>query len=67
LMTAKVADFGMARVLQGDSQEGQTAATVGPIRSMATEALKFKQYSEKSDVWAFGVCCVREDPVYWFG
>jgi serine/threonine protein kinase len=30
---------------------------IGPLRWMAPEALEKKKYSEKSDVWSFGVTC----------
>ncbi|PRP84500.1 LRR receptor-like serine/threonine-protein kinase GSO1-like [Planoprotostelium fungivorum] len=53
---AKVADFGLSR--EQDESEGPaqvTATSVGPVRWMAPEAIKLRQYSTKSDVWSFGV------------
>jgi predicted Ser/Thr protein kinase len=49
----KVADFGMARVSTGLTN--QTKTDVGPLKWMAPEQLATLQYSEKSDVWSFGV------------
>jgi serine/threonine protein kinase len=58
-LTAKVADFGYARVVDDESGSGQTNANVGPVRWMAPESLLARQYSEKSDVWAYG-CVLLE-------
>jgi len=54
LGTAKISDFGMARVLDGE-KGGQTASNIGPIRWMSPESIRYKQYSTKSDVWSFGI------------
>lgn len=52
----KVSDFGMSRVVSDEnSREGQTNSTVGPIKWMSPESLRDRTYSEKSDVWSFGV------------
>lgn len=48
----KVADFGFARVV-GDDNQGQTSATVGPVRWMSPESIRDRVYSEKSDVWSY--------------
>ena len=34
--------------------KGYTSSTMGPIKSMAPEALRYHQYSEASDVFSFG-------------
>lgn len=52
--TPKISDFGMSRVLGDTSKEGVTQAQIGPIKWMSPEAIK-QTYSEKSDVWAWGV------------
>jgi serine/threonine protein kinase len=52
--TAKVADFGMARVVDGDDDQ-ETAKTIGPIKWMAPEQIVRRSYSTASDVFAFGV------------
>ena len=50
----RVGDFGYARLLSTEEAVGQTAASVGPVKWMAPESMR-KQYSARSDVWAFGV------------
>jgi serine/threonine protein kinase len=51
----KLNDFGMSRLLADQRDVGQTKATTGPLRWMSPESLREKSYSEKSDVWMFGV------------
>jgi serine/threonine protein kinase len=51
----KISDFGMSRMVGQDKQTGQTNSTVGPIKWMPPESLSERIYSEKSDVWAYGV------------
>jgi len=51
---AKISDFGLSRMLAG-SNWGTTVSNVGPVRWMSPESLKDRKYSEKSDVWSFGV------------
>ncbi len=51
----KISDFGMSRKLKEVSQVGKTAASIGPLRWMAPEALGEQLYSTKSDVWSFGM------------
>lgn len=66
-MDAVVSDFGFARMLQEDNV-GSTVSNIGPIRHMAPECLLNRLYSEKSDVWAFGVVCyeilTRKEPYH---
>ncbi|XP_055350354.1 tyrosine-protein kinase receptor ver-3-like [Paramacrobiotus metropolitanus] len=50
---AKISDFGMARMATECSVEDHKEAL--PVRWMPPEAIVEKLYSEKSDVWAFGV------------
>jgi serine/threonine protein kinase len=54
---AKIADFGMSRVLEGNSSNGgaQTLSAIGPVKWMSPEALNERKYSVYSDVWSFGV------------
>ena len=55
---AKVSDFGMSRVVESRREAIYSVSNVGPLRWMAPEALEKKKYSEKSDVWSFGVTYV---------
>lgn len=50
----KISDFGMSRVV-GSEAQAATKADVGPIRWMAPEGIRERLYSEKSDVFSFGV------------
>lgn len=50
----KISDFGMSRMVVDDNGN-TTKSTVGPLKWMAPESLKHKEYSRKSDVWSFGV------------
>ena len=52
--TVKVADFGLSRNLYDSCYYRLHGAAMLPIRWMATECF-FGRFSEKSDVWAFGV------------
>ena len=50
----KVADFSRARVIDGDFYE-VPATTKLPIKWTAPEVMTNKKYTNKSDVWSFGV------------
>jgi len=52
---AKVSDFGLSRVTETDESANTTTSNVGPLKWMAPECLTEKKYSQKSDVWSFGV------------
>jgi serine/threonine protein kinase len=56
-LQAKLADFGMSRIVSAYQQEGTTMANMGPVRYMAPESLRKNVYSTKSDVWSFGCLC----------
>jgi ubiquitin len=53
---AKVSDFGMSVSAYGRSSLAVDGGTV-PMRWMAPESLERRRWSEKSDVWSFGVFC----------
>jgi predicted Ser/Thr protein kinase len=49
----KITDFGLSRILRQDL--GRTLSSFGPIRWMAPESITRREYSQKSDVWSFGI------------
>lgn len=49
----------MARIVEGEGNKGSTKSTVGPIKWFAVECILSKQYSEKSDVWAWGISVIE--------
>ena len=57
--TCKVSDFGLSRQLATGGASGDyyksAKGTAIPVRWTAPEALMERKYTEKSDVWAFGV------------
>lgn len=52
---AKISDFGLSRRLYNYSQYVKKQQEPLPWRWMAPESLKFLEFNEKTDVWAFGV------------
>jgi len=53
--TCKVSDFGMSRFGNTEDISGSTQTTVGPLRWMSPESISDGEYSEKTDVWSYGV------------
>ncbi|XP_004343669.2 sek-3 [Capsaspora owczarzaki ATCC 30864] len=56
-LVAKVADFGMSRDIYESDYYKKAGVDKVPLRWMAPEALSSRKYSEKTDVWSFGVVC----------
>ncbi|KAG8513261.1 Tyrosine-protein kinase Srms, partial [Galemys pyrenaicus] len=53
-LACKVADFGLARLLKEDVYSPSSGARI-PVKWTAPEAASYRLYSQKSDVWSFGV------------
>ncbi|KMQ83414.1 proto-oncogene tyrosine-protein kinase ros [Lasius niger] len=51
----KIGDFGLARDIYQDDYYIMEGVTPLPLRWMAPESLKYRKFTSKSDVWAFGV------------
>ena len=51
----KISDFGMSRLLPSDEVYVQTSHGLLPLRWMAIEALLYRRFSTKTDVWSYGV------------
>ncbi|KAK9706544.1 hypothetical protein RND81_07G134000 [Saponaria officinalis] len=54
-MNAKIADFGLARLFGGAQKHGNTLRIVGTQGYMAPEYLMTGDYSDKYDVYSFGI------------
>ncbi|CAN1220441.1 Receptor-like serine/threonine-protein kinase SD1-8 [Linum perenne] len=54
-MNPKISDFGMARIFGIDQDEANTNHIVGTYGYMSPEYAFYGQFSEKSDVFSFGV------------
>ncbi|TKY51071.1 Cysteine-rich receptor protein kinase 10 [Spatholobus suberectus] len=54
-MDPKISDFGTARMIAIDQDRGNTKRVVGTFGYMSPEYIKHGQFSEKSDVFSFGV------------
>lgn len=50
----KIADFGLARLIQDNEYEARLGARF-PIKWTAPEAATFNKFTTKSDVWSFGI------------
>ncbi|XP_028776254.1 putative receptor-like protein kinase At4g00960 [Neltuma alba] len=54
-MNPKISDFGLARIVAIDQNQGSTSRIVGTYGYMSPEYAMHGQFSEKSDVYSFGV------------
>jgi len=51
----KISDFGLSRNTGDANSSDQTKSDTGPLKWMAPEAIRNREYSRSSDSWAFGV------------
>ncbi|XP_040203965.1 tyrosine-protein kinase SRK3-like [Rana temporaria] len=54
MMSCKIGDFGLARFMESSSIAVSAGAQI-PIKWTAPEVFQHQKYSNKSDVWSFGV------------
>ncbi|KAL1215950.1 G-type lectin S-receptor-like serine/threonine-protein kinase [Cardamine amara subsp. amara] len=54
-MNPKISDFGLARMFQGNQHQDNTGSVVGTLGYMAPEYAWTGTFSEKSDIYSFGV------------
>ncbi|KAM3749717.1 hypothetical protein ACB098_05G208200 [Castanea mollissima] len=54
-LNPKISDFGMARIFQGNEDQANTRRVIGTYCYMSPEYAIEGQFSEKSDVFSFGV------------
>ncbi|KAL6060148.1 TK protein kinase [Balamuthia mandrillaris] len=56
-LAIKVSDFGLAKKgLDDEAESSGSSKELGPLKWMAPECFTDRQYSEKTDVWSYGVC-----------
>jgi len=53
----KVADFGLSRDLFDRDYYKSSVKTQLPLKWMPPESIKYGRYTEKSDVWSYGIVC----------
>ena len=54
-LTCRIADFGLSRQLRDEGDYYTSKGGKIPLKWSAPEAIFYKRYSEKSDVWSFGM------------
>ena len=54
-LSVRVADFGMSRGIDNENDYYTSSGGRVPLRWTAPEAVFYKKFSEKSDVWSFGM------------
>lgn len=53
--TAKITDFGFARVIDGDMEKSNNFSKVGTPLYMSPQILDDQKFSAKCDIWSFGM------------
>ncbi|KAK2976830.1 hypothetical protein RJ640_014614 [Escallonia rubra] len=64
-LNPKISDFGIARTFGGDQVEGETKHIVGTYGYMSPEYVVDGNFSEKSDVFSFGVILLEIAWLLW--
>ena len=54
-LSCRIADFGMCRELKKEQEYHKSSDTHIPVRWTAPESVFYQRYSEKSDVWSYGM------------
>ena len=54
-LTVRIGDFGMSRVVGSENDYYTSSGGMLPLRWTAPEAVLYQKYSEKSDVWSYGI------------
>ncbi|XP_052256074.1 tyrosine-protein kinase SRK3-like isoform X3 [Dreissena polymorpha] len=57
--TVKVADFGLAKIIEDDEYTPSSSGTRFPIKWTAPEAAMYLRFTIKSDVWSYGILLVE--------
>uniref|UniRef100_A0A0N5AZ72 Protein kinase domain-containing protein n=1 Tax=Syphacia muris TaxID=451379 RepID=A0A0N5AZ72_9BILA len=54
-VNAKIGDFGLCRYIYAESSNYKAKGGRLPVKWMSPEAIKFYEFTTKSDVWSFGI------------
>ena len=54
-LTCRISDFGMSRQLREEGDYYSSKGGIIPLKWTSPEAIFYQRYSEKSDVWSFGM------------
>lgn len=54
-VNAKIGDFGLCRYIYAESANYKAKGGRLPVKWMSPEAIKFYEFTTKSDVWSFGI------------
>lgn len=61
----KITDFGLAKLLDVDQLEYTADGGKMPVKWLAPECLKYRVFTHKSDVWAFGKSTCTHNLITW--